>query len=277
MRGRNAGGFAGIIGWPLEHTLSPAMHNAAFKRIGTDWVYLPFAIPPEELSTAVAGLRVLGARGLNVTMPHKERIVEMLDDLSPEAKVIGAVNTIENAGGRLIGHNTDASGFSEFLMLDAGWEGSDKRALVLGAGGAARAVVRALADMGLEHITIAARDPGRAAILELTGSVTTTPWEAAGAVASDVDLIVNSTPVGMKGEDVLPDARFHPGQVVVDLIYSPPSTRLVDRARSQQAEAWSGLGMLVHQAAGALRIWTGKEPPLGIMSAAAVHALGSGR
>jgi shikimate dehydrogenase len=275
LRGRSAGGFAGIIGWPLEHTLSPAMHNAAFKRIGTDWVYLAFPIAPDDLERAMDGFRVLGVRGLNVTMPHKETVMPYLDDISPEAKVIGAVNTIEAIGDKLIGHNTDVSGFREFLAADAGWDGTGKRALVLGAGGAARAVVAALKEMGLASIVIAARDAGRAAILELSGEVEVIGWDEATRAVPDADLVVNATPVGMAGEDLLPDAGFTEGQTVVDLIYMPPSTKLVERARAERAEAWSGIGMLVHQAVGSIRIWTGKEPPIEVMSAAAIHSLRS--
>jgi shikimate dehydrogenase len=277
LRGRGSSGFAGIIGWPLEHTLSPAMHNVALKRMDTDWVYLAFPVPPQSLEKAMDGFRVLGVRGLNVTMPHKETVIDFLDDLSPEAKVIGAVNTIEVLGDRLVGHNTDVTGFREFLQNDAGWDGAGKKGLVLGAGGAARAVVRALREMGLETIRIAARDPGRASVLALSDEITILPWDAAAGAAGEVDLVVNATPIGMKGEDLLPDAIFGPGQMVVDLIYQPPSTKMVDRARAQKAEAWSGLGMLVHQAVASLRIWTGKEPPIEVMSAAAVHSLGLGR
>ena len=141
MRGRNAAGFAGIIGWPLEHTLSPAMHNAAFKRIGTDWVYLPFPVAPESLEKAMDGFRVLGVRGLNVTMPHKESVIQFLDELSPEAEEIGAVNTIEVAGDRLIGHNTDGSGFRSLPRGGCGVAGSRQARARPGGRGAARAVV----------------------------------------------------------------------------------------------------------------------------------------
>ena len=253
------------------------MHNAAFKRIGTDWVYLPFPVHPDSLERAMDGFRVLGVRGLNVTMPHKETVIPFLDDLSGEAKVIGAVNTIEAVGDRLIGHNTDAVGFREFLQADAGWDAAGRRALVLGAGGAARAVVAALRAMDIKAIDIAARDAGRAAVLSPADEVRVIGWDEATGAVSEADLIVNATPIGMNGEDLIPDATFRSDQTVVDLIYQPPSTRLVERARTQQAQAWSGLGMLVHQAVEALRIWTGKEPPIEIMSAAAVHSLGSSR
>jgi shikimate dehydrogenase len=253
------------------------MHNAAFKRIGTDWVYLPFAIQPDSLERAMDGFRVLGVQGLNVTMPHKETVIPFLDELSAEAKVIGAVNTIEVVGDRLVGHNTDASGFREFLQADAGWDAAGKSALVLGAGGAARAVVAALRALDIKSIEIAARDAGRAALLSLSDEVHVIDWDDAVGATNEADLVVNATPVGMNGEDLLPGASFRSDQTVVDLIYQPPSTRLVERARTQKAEAWSGLGMLVHQAVESLRIWTGKEPPIEIMSAAAVHSLGSTR
>jgi shikimate dehydrogenase len=244
--------FAGVLGWPLEHTLSPAIHNAAFRRLDLDWVYLAFPVPPERLEQAVAGLRVLGAVGANVTMPHKETVMSLLDELSGDARSVGAVNTIQNVGDRLIGHNTDVDGFSRFLTADAGLEVKGSRALVLGAGGAARAVVRALLDLEVE-------DP--------------VEWAVASARVEDFDLVVNATPLGAAGEDPLPTARFRMGQAVVDLVYEPPATPLVARARESGAAGWNGLGMLVHQAAAALRIWSGQEPPVEAMSVAALHAL----
>ena len=189
------------------------------------------------------GFRVLGVRGLNVTMPHKETVIPFLDGLSAEAKAIGAVNTIEVAGDRLVGHNTDASGFREFLQADAGWDAAGKSALVLGAGGAARAVVAALRAMDVKSIAIAARDAGRAAAALAVGrGPRVIGWDEAHGAVTEADLIVNATPIGMNGEDLLPDATFRSDQTVVDLIYQPPSTRLVERARTQKAEAWSGLG-----------------------------------
>ena len=148
---------------------------------------------------------------------------------------------------------------------------------MLGAGGAARAVVAALREMNITSIAVAARDTGRAAELSPSDDVRVIGWDEAAGAVSAADLIVNATPVGMAGEDLVPEAAFRADQTIVDLIYQPPSTRLVERARAQQAQAWSGLGMLVHQAVESLRIWTGKEPPIEIMSAAAVHSLGSNR
>jgi shikimate dehydrogenase len=278
--------FGGILGWPLEHTLSPAIHNAAFRAVGMDWIYLAFPVPPELLGSAVAGLRALGASGANVTMPHKASVMDFLDDVSGDARAVGAVNTIANVKDRLIGHNTDVGGFREFLAGDAGFQAAGKTALVLGSGGAARAVVRALDELDIDSITIAAREQERgAALMEIAGSGGDprhdqckgggVGWVDAGSLAGEADLFVNATPLGMRREDPIPTARFRAGQFVVDLIYDPPTTPMVERARQAGADAWGGLGMLVHQAAASFQIWTGQDPPLETMSAAAVRGLGA--
>jgi shikimate dehydrogenase len=269
--------FAGILGWPLDHTLSPVIHNAAYRRLDLDWVYLAFPVPPEELAAAVAGLRALGTGGVNVTMPHKERVVESLDALTPEAEALGAVNTIENAGGRLIGHNTDVEGFRAFLVNDAGAQVAGRSALVLGAGGAARAVVKVLGDLGATSIEIAARTISRAEVLaQLAPAAKVVPWDQVGAAFPEADIAVNCTPVGMEPGETLPTGDARPGQMVIDLIYRPLRTRWLLDAQERGADAWGGLGMLVHQAAASFRIWTGRRPPVEVMSAAAVRALGGG-
>jgi shikimate dehydrogenase len=264
-----------VLGWPLEHTLSPAIQNVALRRLGLDWHYLAFPVEPGSLKEAVEGLRALGATGANVTMPHKETIVELLDELSGDAKAIGAVNTIQRVGSAFIGHNTDVDGFAEFVSGDAGIDVAGAECLVLGAGGASRAVVKALEAMGAAGTTVAARDPDKLPpLLQAFPAVSGAEWPAA---TSDVDgyrLIVNATPLGMGGEDALPGIGFGPHQAIVDLVYDPPTTPIVDRARASGAQAWSGLGMLVRQAAASLKIWTGQDPPLEAMSAAALHALG---
>ena len=276
MRARQVSSFAGIIGWPLEHTLSPIIHNAALRNLGMDWIYLAWPVHPESLPAAIEGLRALGAVGLNVTMPHKETVMSHLDEVSGDARVVGAVNTIQRLGDKFIGHNTDVDGFSEFLSADAGIDVTGKRALVLGAGGAARAVVKVLDDLGTAEIFVAARTRQRGEnLLELAthGTATVIGWAEAETRAASLDIIVNATPIGTGSGDPLPSTNFQPGQIVLDLIYDPPSTALVERARSQGADAWGGLGMLVHQAAASLKIWTGQEPPIEIMSAAALHAV----
>lgn len=273
---KTGGAFVGILGWPLEHTLSPVIHNVAFRRTALDWTYLSWPVEPESLADAVRGLRALGAAGANVTMPHKESVIEHLDEVSGDAREVGAVNTIQRLGPRLIGHNTDVDGFAEFLAGDAGFDARGKTALVLGSGGASRAVVKALDSLGAGGVTVAGRDPGRTeSVAALTGGAQGVAWEDASKLAGEVDLVVNATPLGMAGEHVLPDAQLAVGQCVVDLIYAPPSTPLVEAARAAGAQAWGGLGMLVRQAAASFTIWTGQAAPLEAMSAAAVHAIGA--
>ena len=275
MRSRSFSGFAGVIGWPLENSLSPVIHNAAFRSVGVDWVYLAWPVAPESLGEAIAGLRALGVMGINVTMPHKETVVDLCDEVSGDARDVGAVNTIQHIGGRLIGHNTDVDGFREFLLSDAGVDVSARSTLVLGAGGAARACVKALADLGAGEISIASRrvEQGQSLVPLGAGVAIALPWEAAAAKVAEADLVVNATPLGTGGGEALPGATFRGGQMVVDLVYDPPNTALVEQARSQGAEAWGGIGMLVHQAAASFRIWTGQDPALEIMSAAALHAV----
>ncbi|HEX2296100.1 MAG TPA: shikimate dehydrogenase [Actinomycetota bacterium] len=275
MRG---GAFVGILGWPLDHTLSPVIHNVAFRRTSLDWTYLTWPVEPALLGDAVRGLRALGAAGANVTMPHKETVIDHLDELSGDARDVGAVNTIQLVGDRLVGHNTDVDGFAEFLSGDTGFDAAGGHALVLGSGGAARAVVKALGSLGAERVSVAARDRERAGtVAGLAPAAEAAGWEEAPKLARDADLVVNATPVGMGGERVLPDVDFVATQCVVDLIYAPPSTPLVEAARGAGAQAWGGLGMLVRQAAASFTIWTGQAAPLEAMSAAAVHAIGGHR
>jgi shikimate dehydrogenase len=277
---RDASRFVGVLGWPLEVTLSPLMHNVAFRRLGLDWIYLRWPVRPDDLGAAVRGLRALGAEGANVTMPHKQSIVEHLDSLDGDAAATGAVNTVQRLRDTLVGHNTDVVGFSEFLVQDAGFEPNGTKALVLGAGGAARAVVKSLADLKVAEITVAARSDGVAGeVVALarddSGRVTEAlAWEKVADRVTAVDLVVNATPVGMRGEPLLSSASFNSNQCVVDLIYSPPTTPLIEHARAAGASGWGGLGMLVRQAAASFAIWTGQQPPLDAMSAAAIRGIG---
>lgn len=264
----------GVLGWPLERSLSPVIHQAAFRRLDLDWVYLPFPVEPGRLGDAIRGLRALGAIGANVTMPHKETVIEHLDDLSGDARSISAVNTIQRIGDRLIGHNTDVDGFASFLTDDAGLDVQGLSCLVLGAGGAARAVVCALERCGASGITVSARRGDQAdQVVALATPTRRLEWDEAPTHAAGFDLIVNATPLGMKSEPVLTDVSFRAGQAVVDLVYDPPVTPLVERARRDGAAGWGGLGMLVHQAAASLRIWSGQEAPVEAMSVAAMHAV----
>jgi shikimate dehydrogenase len=268
--------FTGLLGWPLEYTLSPTIHNAGFRSIDLDWVYLRWPVPPERLEGAVAGLRALGAEGANVTIPHKETVIPYLDELSGDARRVGAVNTIHRLGDTLIGHNTDVDGFRETVLADAGIDVAEKTALVLGAGGGARAVVCALSDLGVSQITIAARSEERVkGLLPLARAAQVTSWDQAVEVATNTDIVVNATPLGGRGERALEGSTWHEGQSLFDLVYRPAVTPLMEDARAGGADAWGGLGMLIQQAAASFRIWTGKDPAPGAMSAAAVRALGS--
>jgi shikimate dehydrogenase len=268
--------FVGVLGWPLDHTLSPVIHNAAFRRLDLDWTYLGFPVEPASLRDAVAGLRALSARGANVTMPHNETVIPYLDEIGGDAASTGAVNTIENVGGRLIGHNTDVDGFRQFLDGDAGVVVAGKPVCVLGSGGAARAVVTALDGLGAEVIVVGRNVQRATSVAALASSAEVASWEDRQRVVASSAVVVNTTPLGMEGEKIVEAEHLDGSQVVVDLIYQPARTPLLEAARAAGADCWGGLGMLVHQAAASFRIWTGQEPPLEVMSAAALHAIGGG-
>ena len=266
----------GVIGWPVEHSLSPAIHNAAFEALEMDWAYVPLPVPPGHVSEAVAGLRALGLAGANVTMPHKTECAEILDDLTDDASRLRAVNTIVVGSGSTSGHNTDAPGFERFLRQDAGYDPAGREALLFGAGGAARACALALARARLGGLAVAVRDPSRAdplleAIDGLSTAVTVVGFDEADRV--EADLIVNATPLGVHGE-ALPLPPVGPGTTLVDLLYRPAETPTVRAARDAGALAFGGIGLLLHQAALSFELWTGRTAPLTVMSAAALSALG---
>jgi shikimate dehydrogenase len=224
---------------------------------------------------AVAGMRALGIAGMSVTMPHKAEVIPALDDVTPVADRLGAVNSIGWQGRRLVGDNTDGDGLVTALRHDEGFDPVRRRCLVVGAGGAARAVVLALADAGAAEIVIANRTRANAEVAAALAPAVARVGSADEADA--VDVIVNATPLGMGDDTTLPvdPARLGAGQLVVDLVYHPATTPLLDAARSRGAVAVNGLGMLIHQAARQFRRWTGEEPPLEVMSAAALEALSS--
>ena len=268
---------AGIIGWPVDHSLSPAIHNAAFAAAGLDWVYVPLPVPPRGLSRAVAGLGALGIEGANVTMPHKTEAADLIDDLSEDARALRAVNTIVVRGDRLEGHNTDVDGFDRFLRRDAGFEPEGRSALLYGAGGVARACALALARGGLGHLTVAARNEATTGGLQMIAENNELPCEVVGAsdtAGRRFDLVVDATPVGGKaGSEHRSHPDLDPSVVVVDLLYDPPVTPLQERAKAAGATAFGGLGLLLHQAALSFELWTGAPAPLDVMSAAAMSAL----
>jgi shikimate dehydrogenase len=256
----------GIIGDPVAHSRSPAMHNAAFDSLGLDWVYVAFPVARGDGAAAVRAIETLGLAGLNVTMPHKADAAAACDDLAPEAAALGAVNTVVNADGTLVGHSTDGDGFLRALD-DERITPAGQRILVLGAGGAARAITHALGRVGA-HVTVAARRPDAArsaASLAPDGDGVGLD----GIAVEDFDVIVNATPLGMEGEDPPFDtAKLHNGQFVYDTVY-PVETPLLLEARARGLRAAGGLGMLVHQGALSFSLWTDVEPPLDVMRAAA--------
>ncbi|MEX0846434.1 MAG: shikimate dehydrogenase [Ilumatobacteraceae bacterium] len=263
---------AGVIGSPVRHSLSPALHNAAFLASGADWVYAAFEVGPGGAGAALDAMRTLGIGGLSVTMPHKEDVADAVDELDPAAAALRSVNTVVSLpGGRLRGHSTDGAGFVASLAA-AGVEVFGLRVTVLGAGGAARAVVDALARAGAADIAVVNRSLERAiACAALAGAV--------GRVGGDADvggaeLLVNATSIGMGTVELPVDpAVLHSAQVVADLVYHPLRTALLVAAEAAGARTVDGLGMLVHQAALQQQLWLGTLPDVGVMHAAALREL----
>jgi shikimate dehydrogenase len=271
--------LAGVIGDPVRHSLSPALHNAAYAALGLDWVFTAFEVPEGATAEALDALRALGLVGLAVTMPHKTAAAAICDELTPDAAALGSVNTVAVGDrGGLVGDSTDGEGFLRSLR-DAGHEPAGASVVLLGAGGAARAVALALGRAGAEVVVCARRPDAGAAAAAIAGA-TSHPWADRSELAAGATLVVNATPVGMAdaaGADELPvplDA-LGPGQVVADLVYHPLDTALLQGARARGAAVVDGLGMLVHQAALQIERWSGRSAPVAVMRAAAVEALRS--
>jgi shikimate dehydrogenase len=267
----------GIIGNPVTHSLSPLMHNAAFRSLGLDWEYVPLPVQSHRVNDALKGLIALGFRGANVTVPHKERVIPFLSQSSQDAAAIGAVNTLVVDDDRLLGFNTDWTGFLNHAS-ESGFDVSGTKALVLGSGGSARAVVYALCSRGAE-VTIYSRNSQTAEAIARDVSkrfgnyhIKFAPLEHLQQLAGAPDLVVNTTPVGMHPHvDLCPwpaGIPFPQCRLAYDLVYDPKRTRFMELAETSGAEAVNGLGMLVHQAAAAFKIWTGVEPPIDVMKKA---------
>ncbi len=273
-----------LIGNPVEHTMSPAMHNAAFNELGLDFIYVPFRVLPEDLKAAVAGLKSLNVRGFNVTIPHKVAVIPLLDGLDPLAEKVGAVNTVVNDDGDLRGYNTDAAGFLR-AALEGGIEPEGKKVVVLGAGGASRAISYVLAERGAdltilnriqeldwaEEIGELIKDMlGRQVrVLELQENL------LAEALAG-ADLLINATSVGMSpaaDESPVPAGLLGKETTVFDIVYNPIETRLLREARSAGARTISGIDMLAWQGALAFEKWTGQAAPVDLMRRVAIAAL----
>jgi len=291
--------LVGLIGWPVEHSVSPAMHNAAFEELGLNWRYVPLPVPPGEIEAAIRGLGALSFRGANVTVPHKAAArVAMTrlfgpDAVAPDATALGAVNTLvaerreegeAEDKARFNGHNTDVGGFLGALR-NGGFRATGSAGVVVGAGGAARAVVYGLMHGGAQEIAVLNRTLKRAQglVSDLTpsssGTLRAHPFtdERLIGAARTADLLVNATPIGMwphVDRSIWPDDTPIPSHLTVfDLVYNPLETKLQDQASASGAAAIDGLGMLVRQGALALEMWTKERAPIQVMRTACERSL----
>ena len=265
----------GIFGYPVAHTFSPRMHQAAYKALGMKAFYVPFLVAPQQLKRAVLSLSSLSIRGVNVTIPHKRAVVPYMDRLAGDAAWMRAVNVIQVKDNKLIGHNTDGAGFIMSLRRDAWFNPKGKKVVLLGAGGAAGAVAGALIREGIRELVLVNRTRSKAEKLKRALAVTGTKATIVAAretgkallpLFQRSDLIVNGTSVGMKAQDtrLVPPEAFKKGQTVMDLIYIHETTLMRD-ARRRGAQVIGGLGMLLYQGALAFEIWTGRRAPLAAM------------
>jgi shikimate dehydrogenase len=256
----------GLIGWPVGHSRSPAMHNAAFAALGLAWRYILLPTPTDQVEAVVARIRSFELQGANVTIPHKQAVIPFLDEIDPAARAVGAVNTIVRRVDRLIGYNTDTIGFKRAL-LETGIEVKDQACAVLGAGGSARAVIHVLREL-CAHITVYARDVEKARALHADCR----PLGALAEIDPATTLIVNTTPVGLSPNvDASPwpdDVPLPTDALVFDLLNNPPRTQLMQQAEQTGLRAVNGWNMLVYQGAAAFELWTGMTPPVDVMKQA---------
>ncbi len=265
--------LVGVIGDPVRHSRSPLIHNAGFEALALDWVYTAFPVRAGDGAAAVRAMRVLGIEGLSVTMPHKDAVAAAVDRRTPAVDALGACNCVAREGDELVGHNTDGDGFVAALRAEVGMDVAGVCAVVLGAGGAARAIIDALGRAGADRIIVVNRTAAkaeRAAELSDRGRV-----GSLDDIAS-ADLVVNATSIGMAGGPSpagigLDPALLHPQQVVADIVYQPLRTPLMVAAEQAGATVVGGLGMLLHQAAAQFELWTGLAAPLEAMRSALDH------
>ena len=274
----------GVIGDPVEHSCSPPMHNAAFREMGMDYVYVPFRVKPEQLAAAVEGFKALSVAGINVTLPHKKALLPLMDSVSQEAELIGAVNTMVFKGGIVEGHNTDARGFIASLQEEEIGNIEGMKVVVLGAGGGAQAVVVGLALEGISRITIANRTKEKA--IQLAKTINTKIGVPAEGISlddehltqriSESDLLVSTITASMDPSIplVIDPGCLHKDLIVCDIVYVPPETNLLGAAAERGLRTVGGMGMLVHQGAISFQLWTGERPPVGTMRQALTEALG---
>ncbi len=266
--------LVGVLGYPVAENPTCVMQEAAFAALGLNWRYLTMEVKPENLADALRGVRALGMRGINLTIPHKVAVIPLLDDINVDAQIIGAVNTVYREGDRLIGANTDGKGFLRGLR-EAGIEPKGKHVAVLGAGGAARAITFELAFAGASNLTVINRSVERgqqlvAALREDTAAgVEFVPWSDIYGVPSSIDILVNATSIGLYPDvEAMPRVSLDQARAdlfVCDVIPNPPDTRLMQLARSRGLRTLNGLSMLVHQGTIGFELWTGQTAPATVM------------
>ncbi len=276
--------IVGVFGHPVAENPTGLMQEAAFQALGLPWRYELFEVYPDGLEDALRGLRAMHFQGINCTIPHKVNVLQYLDEVAPDARLMGAVNTVRREGERLIGENTDGKGFLTSLREDGGVDPAGKRFVVLGAGGAARAMTVELALAGASQITIVNRSPKRGqALVELLNGNTPVRaelvvWDQRFAVPAETDVLVNATSIGLyPNVEEKPDldyATIREGLLVCDVIPNPPHTAFLKAAEARGARTLDGLGMLVNQGAIAFQMWTGKKAPTDVMRAALAEAFG---
>lgn len=278
--------IAGIFGDPIGHTLSPAMHNAAFKAMGMNALCVPFHVKADSkgaLKAAVEAVRAMNMLGVSVTIPHKERVFKFLDEVDEHAIDIGAVNTIVNREGRLFGYNTDGAGYVLSLRKETLFRPGGKKAVIIGSGGAARSILYSILGLSPSSVVLVNRTVKRADALakefapRFSAPIETAPLEKAvmEKVLVDADLVVNTTSIGMmgKGELDLPLNVLHPKAVVSDIVYRPLKTGFIKAAEKRGLKVHPGLGMLIRQGAIGFELWTGRRAPVNVMEKAALKAL----
>ena len=276
--------LVGVFGHPVAENPTIVMQEAAFRELGLHWRYLTIEVYPADLENAIKGLRAMNWRGINLTIPHKVAVLEYLDEVAPDAALMGAVNTVRREGAKLIGENTDGKGFLRSLREDVQVDPAGKRIVILGAGGAARAIAVETALAGARQITIVNRTAARGeALAQLVNAKTPAqavfvPWNAPYQLPADTDVVVNATSIGL-----FPDVTAKPelayetitaGMTVCDVIPNPPDTPFLQAARARGAKTLDGLGMLVYQGAIGFTMWTGREAPVKAMYAALKQVLG---
>lgn len=278
--------LVGVFGHPVAENPTCVMQEAAFQALGLNWRYLTIEVLPQELAAAMQGMRAMNFQGINLTIPHKVAVLQYLDDVSPDARLMGAVNTVRRDGQRLIGENTDGKGFLRSLAEDAGVDPAGKRVVILGAGGAARAMTVELALAGCAHITVVNRNRERGeALVHLLNTKTPVTaefvaWQGDYAIPAGTDVVANATSIGLyphvDDQPALDYATITAQMVVCDVIPNPPQTPFLRHAAAAGALTLDGLGMLVYQGAIGFKMWTGQEAPVAVMRTALAAVFGVG-